>query len=85
MLAAALCIGCTFTGAKKDETAAEPDTIAGYMAAITADDITDWDVAQYPNITLGRLVTAMNDAAAYEITAEEALRDESFYRVNMLA
>ena len=73
VLAAALCIGCTFTGAKKDETAAEPDTIAGYMAAITADDITDWDVAQYPNITLGRLVTAMNDAAAYEITAEEAL------------
>lgn len=73
VLAAALCIACTFTGAKKDETAAEPDTIAGYMAAITADDITDWDVAQYPNITLGRLVTAMNDAAAYEITAEEAL------------
>ena len=73
VLAAALCIGCTFTGAKKDETAAEPDTIASYMAAITADDITDWDVAQYPNITLGRLVTAMNDAAAYEITAEEAL------------
>ncbi len=73
VLAAALCIACTFTGAKKDETAAEPDTIAGYMAAITADDITDWDVAQYPNITLGRLVTAMNGAAAHEITAEEAL------------
>ena len=73
VLAAALCIACTFTGAKKDGAAAEPDTIAGYMAAITADDITDWDVAQYPNITLGRLVTAMNGAAAYEITAEEAL------------
>lgn len=73
VLAAALCIGCTFTGAKKDEVTAEPDTIAGYMAALTVDDVTGWNVKQYPNITLGRLVTAMNDAAAYEITAEEAL------------
>lgn len=73
VLAAVLCIGCTFTGAKKDEAAAEPDTIAGYMAALTVDDVTGWNVKQYPNITLGRLVTAMNDAAAYEITAEEAM------------
>ena len=73
VLAAALCIACTFTGAKKDEAAAEPDTLAGYMAALTVDDVTDWDVTEYPDITLGRLVTAMNDAAAYEITAEEAL------------
>ena len=73
VLAAALCVACTFTGAKKDEAAAEPDTIAGYMAALTVDDVTDWDVTEYPDITLGRLVTAMNDAAAYEITAEEAL------------
>ena len=72
-LAAALCVACTFTGAKKDEAAAEPDTLAGYMAALTVDDVTDWDVTEYPDITLGRLVTAMNDAAAYEITAEEAL------------
>lgn len=73
VLAATLCIACTFTGAKKDEAAAEPDTLAGYMAALTVDDVTDWDVTEYPDITLGRLVTAMNDAAAYEITAEEAL------------
>ena len=73
VLAAALCVGCTFTGAKKDETAPQPDTIAGCMAALTVDAVTGWDVQQYPNITLGRLVTAMNDAAAYEITAEEAL------------
>ena len=76
VLAAALCIGCTFTGAKKDEVTAEPDTIAGYMAALTVDDVTGWNVKQYPNITLGRLVTAMNDAAAYEITAEEAQKEE---------
>lgn len=37
------------------------------------DDVADWDVTEYPSITLGRLVTAMNDAAAYEITEEEAL------------
>lgn len=77
VLAAALCIGCTFTGAKKDETPdTEPGTIAAMMAALTADVVTDWDVKQYPNITLGRLVTAMNDAAAYEITAEEAQKEE---------
>ena len=73
VLAAALCIACTFTGAKKDGAAGDMGSIATMMAELTADDITDWDVAQYPNITLGRLVTAMNDAAAYEITAEEAL------------
>ena len=74
VLAAALCIACTFTGAKKDETPdTEPDTIAAMMAELTADDVAGWDVTEYPDITLGRLVTAMNDAAAYEITAEEAL------------
>ncbi len=77
VLAAALCIGCTFTGAKKDEAPdTEPGTIAAMMAALTSDDVTDWDVKQYPNITLGRLVTAMNRAADNEITAEEAQKEE---------
>ena len=73
VLAAALCIGCTFTGAKKDETAGDMGSIATMMAELTVDDVADWDVTEYPDITLGRLVTAMNGAAAYEITAEEAL------------
>lgn len=73
VLAAALCIACTFTGAKKDGAAGDMGSIATMMAALTVDDVTDWDVTEYPDITLGRLVTAMNDAAAYEITAEEAL------------
>lgn len=73
VLAAALCVGCTFTGAKKNEVSAELGQIAAMMAELTVDDVADWDVTEYPNITLGRLVTAMNDAAAYEITDEEAL------------
>ena len=73
VLAAALCIACTFTGAKKDGAAGDMGSIATMMAELTVDDVTDWDVTEYPDITLGRLVTAMNDAAAYEITAEEAL------------
>lgn len=73
VLAAALCIACTFTGAKKDGVAGDMGSIATMMAELTVDDVADWDVTEYPNITLGRLVTAMNDAAAYEITAEEAL------------
>ena len=73
VLAAALCVGCTFTGAKKDEVSADLGPIAAMMAELTVDDVADWDVTEYPNITLGRLVTAMNDAAAYEITDEEAL------------
>lgn len=73
VLAAALCVGCTFTGAKKNEVSADLGPIAAMMAELTVDDVADWDVKQYPNITLGRLVTAMNDAAAYEITDEEAL------------
>ena len=71
-LAAVLCVGCTFTGAKKDETAADMGSIATMMAELTVDDVADWDVTEYPDITLGRLVTAMNNAAAHEITAEEA-------------
>lgn len=73
VLAAALCVGCTFTRAKKNEVSADLGPIAAMMAELTVDDVADWDVKQYPNITLGRLVTAMNDAAAYEITDEEAL------------
>lgn len=73
VLAAALCVGCTFTGAKKNEVSADLGPIAAMMAELTVDDVADWDVKQYPNITLGRLATAMNDAAAYEITDEEAL------------
>ena len=73
VLAAALCVGCTFTGAKKNEVSADLGPIAAMMAEPTVDDVADWDVTEYPSITLGRLVTAMNDAAAYEITEEEAL------------
>ena len=73
VLAAALCVGCTFTGAKKNEVSADLGPIAAMMAELTVDDVADWDVTEYPSITLGRLVTAMNDAAAYEITDEEAL------------
>ena len=76
VLAAALCIGCTFTGAKKDgaETPVQSDdTIAGYMASLTVAQVRDWDVGDYPDITLGRLVTAMNKAADSQITPEEAL------------
>ena len=73
VLAAALCVGCTFTGAKKNEVPADLGPIATMMAELTADDVTDWDVTKYPDITLGRLVAAMNDAAAYEITEEDFL------------
>ena len=73
VLAAALCVGCTFTGAKRNEVSADLCPIAAMMAELTVDDVADWDVTEYPSITLGRLVTAMNDAAAYEITDEEAL------------
>ena len=73
VLAAALCIACTFTGAKKDGAAGDMGSIATMMAELTVDDVADWDVTEYPDITLGRLVTAMNGAAAHEITAEEAL------------
>lgn len=76
VLAAALCIGCTFTGAKKNgaETPVQSDdTIAGYMASLTVAQVRDWDVGDYPDITLGRLVTAMNKAADSQITPEEAL------------
>lgn len=73
VLAAALCIVCTFTGAKKDGAAGDMGSIATMMAELTVDDVADWDVTEYLDITLGRLVTAMNGAAAHEITAEEAL------------
>ena len=76
VLAAALCIACTFTGAKKDGAAGDMGSIATMMAELTVDDVADWDVTEYPDITLGRLVTAMNGAAAYEITAEEAQKAE---------
>ena len=76
VLAATLCIACTFTGAKKDEASTDLGPIATMMAELTADDVADWDVTKYPDITLGRLVKAMNGAAAYEITAEEAQKAE---------
>lgn len=76
VLAAALCIACTFTGAKKDGAAGDMGSIATMMAELTVDDVADWDVTEYPDITLGRLVTAMNGAAAHEITAEEAQKAE---------
>ena len=76
VLAAALCIACTFTGAKKDGAAGDMGPIATMMAELTVDDVADWDVTEYPDITLGRLVTAMNGAAAHEITAEEAQKAE---------
>ena len=76
VMAAALCIACTFTGAKKDGAAGDMGPIATMMAELTVDDVADWDVTEYPDITLGRLVTAMNGAAAHEITAEEAQKAE---------
>lgn len=76
VLVAALCIACTFTGAKKDGAEADMGPIATMMAELTVDDVDDWDVTEYPEITLGRLVTAMNGAAAREITAEEAQKAE---------
>ena len=60
LLLLALCAGC-------GRQAAEPETLADYMAALTADDVTDWNTEQYPDITLGRLVAAMNRAAAHQI------------------
>ena len=56
LLLLALCAGC-------GRQAAEPETLADYMAALTADDVTDWNTEQYPDITLGRLVAAMNRGA----------------------
>ena len=76
VLAAALCIACTFTGAKKDGAAGDMGSIATMMAELTVDDVAGWDVTEYPDITLGQLVTAMNSAAAHEITAEEAQKAE---------
>ena len=67
LLLLALCAGC-------GRQAAEPETLADYMAALTADDVTDWNTEQYPDITLGRLVAAMNRAAAHQIPQAEAAR-----------
>ena len=78
VLAAALCIACTFTGAKKDGAAGDMGSIATMMAELTVDDVADWDVTEYPDITLGRLVTAqqvidaLHGAAAKQITEGEA-------------
>lgn len=66
LLLLALCAGC-------GRQAAEPETLADYMAALTADDVADWNTEQYPDITLGRLVAAMNRAAAHQIPQAEAV------------
>ena len=79
VLVAALCIGCTFTGAKKDKTAVEPDTIAGYMAALTVEDVAGFESPQWPNVTAEQLVAALNRAATHEITVEEAAQAEGIH------
>ena len=66
LLLLALCAGC-------GQQTAEPETLADYMSALTADDITDWDTEQYPDITLGRLVAAMNRAAEHQLPQAEAV------------
>lgn len=61
-----LCAGC-------GKQTAEPETLADYMAAMTTERVADWDTGQYPDITLGRLVAAMNRAAAQQIPQAEAV------------
>ena len=52
VLAAALCVGCTFTGAKKEELSGNLGSIAAMMAKLTTDDLSSESVNGYPD-TLG--------------------------------
>lgn len=74
VLAAALCVGCTFTGAKKNEAAGDLGPIAAIMAAMTVDDLDMATVSRfYPDIDWEQMVAAINRAAGYEITVEDFL------------
>lgn len=68
VLAAALCVGCTFTGAKKNETLGP---IAAMMKELTTDALSSECAYRYPDIDWAQMVAAMNDAAAYEVTEED--------------
>lgn len=70
VLAAALCVGCTFTGAKKEELSGNLGSIAAMMAKLTTDDLSSESVNGYPDIDWEQMVKAINRAAAYEITEE---------------
>ena len=77
VLAAALCIACTFTGAKKDEAPTDLGPIAAMMAELMVDDLDMATVSdRYPDIDWEQMVAAINRAAVHEITAEEAQKAE---------
>ena len=73
VLAAALCVGCTFTGAKKEELSGNLGSIAAMMAKLTTDDLSSESVNGYPDIDWEEMVKAINRAAAHEITEEDFL------------
>ena len=75
-LAAALCVGCTFTGAKKEELSGNLGSIAAMMAKLTTDDLSSESVNGYPDIDWEQMVKAINRAAAYEITEEDFQKAE---------
>lgn len=70
VLAAALCVGCTFTGAKKEELSGNLGSIAAMMAKLTTDDLSKECFNSYPDIDWEQMVKAINRAAAHEITEE---------------
>lgn len=70
VLAAALCVGCTFTGAKKEELSGNLGSIAAMMAKLTTDDLSSESVNGYPDIDWEQMIKAINRAAAHEITEE---------------
>lgn len=76
VLAAALCVGCTFTGAKKEELSGNLGSIAAMMAKLTTDDLSSESVNGYPDIDWEQMVKAINRAAAYEITEEDFQKAE---------
>lgn len=76
VLAAALCVGCTFTGAKKEELSGNLGSIAAMMAKLTTDDLSSESVNGYPDIDWEKLVKAINRAAAHEITEEDFQKAE---------
>lgn len=87
VLAAALCVGCTFTGAKKAELSGDLGHIAAMMAKLTTSDLSEECFNSYPDIDWEQMVKAINRAAAHEITAEDfqkaeeadLLEGENFY------
>lgn len=76
VLAAALCVGCTFTGAKKEELSGNLGSIAAMMVKLTTDDLSSESVNGYPDIDWEQMVKAINRAAAYEITGEDFQKAE---------